>query len=103
MQGDVNAAQRGDGQKSQEINLPHMQHDRQQEAEETTQTLNTSEKSTALFPGQSAVRWSSHFTHLSYLQQPADTHFSPLPTVQFVFIVNYKERSTSTCRNQAAP
>jgi len=26
-----------------------------------------------------------------------------LPTVQFVFIVNYKERSTATCRNRAAP
>lgn len=91
------------GRSIRRLNLPHMQNDRQQEAEETTQTLNTSEKSTALLPGQSAVKQSSHFTHLSYLQQPADAHFSPIPTVQFVFIVNYKDRSTSTCRNQAAP
>lgn len=71
-----------------------MQNDHQQEAKETTQTLNTSEKTAALFPGQTAARWSSHFTHLSYVQQPADTHFPPLPTVQFVFTVNYKDRST---------
>lgn len=48
-QGDANAAQRGDGPKSQEINLPHMESNCQHEAEETTQTLNTSEKCTALF------------------------------------------------------
>lgn len=56
-QGDANAAQRGDGLKSQEINLPHMESSCQHEAEETTETLNTSEKSTALFPGQS--EWDS--------------------------------------------
>lgn len=102
-QGDANAAQRGEGPKSQEINLPHMESNCQHEAEEMTQTLNTSKKSTALFPGQSAVRRWSHFTHLSDFRQPADTHLPPLPTAQFVFIVNYKERSTSTCRNPAAP
>lgn len=77
-QGDAHAAQRGDGPKSQEINLPDMESNCQHEAEETTQTLNTSEKSTVLFPGQSAVRWWSHFTHLSDFQQPADTHLPPL-------------------------
>lgn len=103
-QGDAHAAQRGDGPKSQEINLPDMESNCQHEAEETTQTLNTSEKSSVISwavsgemvePFHTPERFSAACWH----SPPSP----PLPTAQFVFIVNYKERSTWTCRNPAAP
>jgi len=41
-------------------------------------------------------------SHTSAISAAADAHLPPPPATQFIFIVNYKERLTSTCWNQTA-